>query len=122
MQKHGAISTFSGRLLPGVKHFISFPAGLAKMDLKVFCLYTTLGGAIWCAIVLYIGYAIGQNEELITKYIKQVNFILFVLIVCLVSFYIWKKKIRFNSEKIDLEHDVHRLQDSEETKHEKKDD
>lgn len=96
MQKHGAISTFSGRLLPGVKHFISFPAGLAKMNLRIFTLYTILGGAIWCAILIYLGYAIGENEDLIMKYLKQINFAIVVSLVCLVSFYIWKNKIRYN--------------------------
>jgi len=113
MQKHGAISTFSGRLLPGVKHFISFPAGLAKMDLKTFCLYTVLGGAIWCAVLIYLGYAIGENEALITKYLKQINFIIVVAIVCLVSFYIWKNKIRYGTTVIEKSqeeqaHDEHK--------------
>lgn len=93
MEKHGAISMFTGRLLPGIKHFISFPAGLGKMNLKVFAIYTSLGASIWCALLIYLGYAIGQNEHLITKYLKQINFILFVSVVCLVVFYIWKKKI-----------------------------
>jgi membrane protein YqaA with SNARE-associated domain len=55
---HGAISVFTGRFLPGVKHFISFPAGLAKMNLKPFCLYTLLGGTIWCAVLISLGYVI----------------------------------------------------------------
>lgn len=94
MKRHGAISMFSGRLLPGVKHFISFPAGLGKMDLRIFALFTFLGGALWCLILLTLGYMIGLNEGLISKYLKQINFILFVSIVCLVSFYIWKRRIK----------------------------
>lgn len=93
MEKHGAISMFSGRLLPGIKHFISFPAGLGKMNLFIFGTFTVLGGAIWCAILIWLGYAIGENEHLIAKYLKQINFILFVSIVCIVAFYIWKKGI-----------------------------
>ena len=49
--KHGSLSIFLGRLVLGVRHFISFPAGLAKMDLKKFCLYTGLGGGIWTLIL-----------------------------------------------------------------------
>ena len=94
MKRHGAISMFSGRLLPGVKHFISFPAGLGKMDIRIFALFTFLGGALWCLILLILGYMIGLNEGLISKYLKQINFILFVSIVCLVSFYIWKRRIK----------------------------
>lgn len=89
---HGAISVFTGRFLPGVKHFISFPAGLAKMNIKTFCLYTSVGGAIWCAILILLGYLIGENEFLLKKYLKQVNFILLFLASVGIAYYIWKKK------------------------------
>jgi membrane protein DedA with SNARE-associated domain len=88
---HGAISVFTGRFLPGVKHFISFPAGLAKMNLKLFCLYTLLGGTIWCAVLISLGYVIGENEHLIKKYLKQANIIFLVLVGVLVLYYVWKK-------------------------------
>jgi membrane protein DedA with SNARE-associated domain len=91
---HGAISVFTGRFLPGIKHFISFPAGLAKMDIKSFCLYTLSGGAIWCAILISLGYLIGENELLIKKYLKQVNFALVLLVGAIVTYYIWKKKAK----------------------------
>lgn len=63
--RHGSLSIFLGRLVLGVRHFISFPAGLAKMDLKKFCLYTTAGGALWTFILLALGYAIGDNKDLV---------------------------------------------------------
>jgi len=90
--EHGAISVFTGRFLPGVKHFISFPAGLAKMNLKLFALYTALGGAIWCTILITLGYIIGENEHLIKKYLKQLNLIFIILVSILVIYYIWKKR------------------------------
>lgn len=89
--EHGAVSLFIGRLLPGVKHFISFPAGLAKMDIKVFCIYTVLGGAIWCFILIGLGYLIGENETLISKYLKQINLGMIIVISFIVAFYIWRK-------------------------------
>ena len=89
---HGAISVFTGRFLPGVKHFISFPAGLAKMDIKAFCLYTLAGGVIWCAVLISLGYLIGENELLIKKYLKQVNFSLLFLVSAGIAYYIWKRK------------------------------
>lgn len=91
---HGAISVFTGRFLPGVKHFISFPAGLAKMNLSRFILYTALGGAIWCGILIGLGYVIGENEHLIKSHLKQLNIALIILVLALVSFYIWKNKAR----------------------------
>jgi membrane protein DedA with SNARE-associated domain len=89
---HGAISVFTGRFLPGVKHFISFPAGLAKMNIKAFCLYTLAGGFIWCTVLILLGYMIGENELLIKKYLKQVNFILLILTGTVIAYYIWKWK------------------------------
>ena len=72
-KRHGPISVFIGRIMPGLKHFISFPAGLGKMDLKQFCIYTGSGGAIWVTILVFLGDIIGNNEELVARYIKNLN-------------------------------------------------
>ncbi len=90
--EHGAISVFTGRFLPGVKHFISFPAGLAKMNLRLFVLYTSIGGTIWCTILITLGYVIGENEFLIKKYLKQFNLILILSAGALIIYYIWKRR------------------------------
>lgn len=92
-QKYGGISVFMGRLLPGIKHFISFPAGLGKMPLNSFSLYTVLGGALWSLILILLGYVVGENSEVVKMYLKEINFLLFVITVCIASYYIWKKKI-----------------------------
>jgi membrane protein DedA with SNARE-associated domain len=86
-ERHGAISTFTGRLLPGVKHFIAFPAGLARMNIKTFCFYTLSGGAIWCGLLIYLGYIIGENHELIKKNLKVVNIGLIIFVFCLITLY-----------------------------------
>lgn len=80
-EKHGSISTFVGRLLPGVRHYISFPAGLARMKLKLFVLYTTLGGALWLIILFAFGYYIGENEALIKQYIIYVKVGILVVMI-----------------------------------------
>jgi len=64
---HGATSTFVGRLIPAIRQLISIPAGLAKMDLKKFLLYTTLGAGIWNTVLALIGWAIFHFTELKTK-------------------------------------------------------
>lgn len=93
-RKYGAMSTFFGRLLPGIKHFISFPAGLGKMELKKFSLCTVAGGFLWSLILVVLGYYIGENTELIKKYIRQINFMLFVVVVCIATYYVWKKRVK----------------------------
>lgn len=70
--EHGTVSTFTGRLLPGVRHYISFPAGIARMKLGLFCFYTGLGGGLWMLVLIGVGYFIGENEALAKKYLLTI--------------------------------------------------
>ncbi len=90
--RHGAISTFIGRLIPGVRHYISFPAGLAMMDRKIFLVYTALGGAIWMCTLLALGYYIGENKELLVTYLPIVKGGMFAFIALLMVGYVWRQK------------------------------
>lgn len=89
-KNHGHISTFSGRLIPGLRHYISLPAGLAKMNLFVFCLYTTLGAALWVVILTVLGYYLGDNQELIKEYLRYLIIGLLVTLSIL-GFWYYKK-------------------------------
>ena len=62
-RRHGEISTFVGRLLPVIRHLISLPAGIARMPLGKFSLYTGVGAAIWCTILTGIGWYLGSRME-----------------------------------------------------------
>lgn len=68
--RHGAISTFTGRLIPAIRQLISLPAGLARMPLAPFALYTALGAGLWSCVLIALGYLIGCNEALIREHLQ----------------------------------------------------
>jgi membrane protein DedA with SNARE-associated domain len=92
--KHGAISTFTGRLIPGIRQLISIPAGLCKMNIVKFSAYTALGAGIWALILTLLGYFIGENEELINTYLKQITIVVMLVLVIISAIYYAKQKNR----------------------------
>ena len=67
---HGAVSTFIGRLIPAVRQLISIPAGLARMNLGVFCIFTALGAGIWNGILAVLGWWLGRTVPLDQLFIQ----------------------------------------------------
>lgn len=100
-QKHGPISTFTGRLIPGIRQLISIPAGLSKMPLLPFSLYTALGAGIWSMVLIMLGYILGKNQELITTYLHQITLGVLGALMVLLFVYIRRKGnfIRQNDKK-----------------------
>ncbi|MCB1949778.1 MAG: DedA family protein [Burkholderiales bacterium] len=94
-QRHGHISTFTGRLIPMVRQYISIPAGLARMHLPIFCFYTSLGAGIWVIILTLLGYFIGENEALIKDYLRDIIIALFITCTIGVVIY-WQRQRRSN--------------------------
>lgn len=90
--RHGHISTFTGRLIPMVRQYISIPAGLARMNLSVFCLYTSLGAGVWVIILTVLGYYIGENEVLIKEYLQQIIVVLLVACSIGVAVYWYRQR------------------------------
>ncbi|OGW39528.1 MAG: hypothetical protein A2Y97_00640 [Nitrospirae bacterium RBG_13_39_12] len=91
--KHGNISTFIGRLILGVRHYISFPAGLCRMNLGKFCFYTAFGAGIWVGILAYIGYFVGNNKEKMIEMSKQWSIYIIIGCILLVTIYVfWQKR------------------------------
>ena len=89
---YGKSATFIGRLVPAVRHLISIPAGLAKMKLMDFILYTILGSLLWDSILAALGYFFGANQTLVQNYYKQISVVLLLVGVGFVVWIIFRKK------------------------------
>ena len=72
--RNGKTSTFIGRLVPGIRHLISIPAGLAKMNLRDFMLFTFIGAGMWNVILAIIGYYLYAVREQIFPYVGHILF------------------------------------------------
>lgn len=91
---NGRISTFIGRLIPGIRQLISIPAGLARMPLVPFILFTALGAGIWNTILAVIGYIVGDNMDLVNRYSHEIGLIILAIITVAIIIYISKYLIK----------------------------
>lgn len=93
---HGNISTLVGRLIPVIRQLISIPAGLSKMNVASFSLFTFVGAAIWNVILAVLGYAAYQaaDPSVITRYSKQISMAIIVIFVVAVAFLVLRAIIR----------------------------
>lgn len=101
--KHGKASTFIGRLVPGVRQLISIPAGLAKMSLPTFLLYTFLGAGIWNTVLAFVGYLAKGQQDVISKYSSELSYVLLVLGVLFVAYLIYNGLKKNKNHKKDNE-------------------
>jgi len=97
-QTHGKTSTFVGRLIPGIRQLISIPAGLAKMNLIPFTLFTLLGAGIWNSILALLGYIAQGQADLIDLYSHEIGYGIMGIIILIAAFYLLKYLIKKNKK------------------------
>lgn len=96
--KKGKISTFIGRLVPGIRQLISIPAGLARMNIANFLLYTFLGAGIWNAILAFVGYIAHGQQDLINKYSHELSYVFLGLIALFIAYAVIKQVMKKNKK------------------------
>ena len=90
-QARGKLAVFVGRLLPAIRTVISFPAGMAKVEMIEFSIYTFVGSFLWCLALTYIGVVLGSQWEIIKNYSLYLD-VLALLILAAALIYISKKR------------------------------
>ena len=94
--EHGIVATLTGRLIPGIRHLISIPAGLARMNYWKFLLYTTIGAGVWHSILAALGWylhAIVPEEQLndkISEYAEYIKIVILALVVLAIVYFLIK--------------------------------
>ena len=83
---NGKSSTFIGRLIPAIRQLISLPAGFARMNMRDFILYTTLGAMAWNSILVALGYFLYSQKELLQRYYSEISWTFFILGVLFVGY------------------------------------
>ena len=97
---HGIVATLTGRLIPGIRHLISIPAGLAKMNYWKFLLYTTIGAGVWHAILAGLGWYLHtivpeeQLNEKITEYAEYIKLFIIALVIIAIGWFVVKALLK----------------------------
>jgi membrane protein DedA with SNARE-associated domain len=93
-RKHGEIGTFTARLVPVVRQYISLSAGLVRMNMARFLFYTGLGAGIWITILTQVGYVAGQNQELIHQYSREATIDALMACGVILAIYVYVQRRR----------------------------
>lgn len=89
-KSHGDKTIFISRFIPVVRHLISMPAGIAKMAIHKFLVYTFIGATIWNFILLYAGFKLGSHWDKIHKFSRELDVIFIMAVVIFFAYFIWK--------------------------------
>jgi len=91
---HGKVSTFIGRLIPGIRQLVSIPAGLCKMHFGWFIFYTFLGAGIWNTVLALLGYIAHGQKERIDAYSHEISVVIMALLGIAILYFVIKKIIK----------------------------
>lgn len=89
--KKGDLTIFIGRFIPLVRHVISIPAGVGKMNIKKFMIYTVIGAGIWNAFLTYVGFILGNNWEKIKQYSDYFSWAVLGILIIAGAYFLWKE-------------------------------
>lgn len=90
--RRGDITVFVSRMLPAIRTFISLPAGIARMDVKKFALYTTIGSFPWCLTLAYVGFLLGPHWSEIERLFRYLDIVVIAGVVALIGYLIYHQK------------------------------
>jgi membrane protein DedA with SNARE-associated domain len=96
--RHGDITIFLTRLMPIVRTFISLPAGIARMDVRKFAIYTFLGSLIWCFVLALAGYKLGEHWRDVGSTLHKYDVLIAVIFVILVGLFLYRHLHRTRSD------------------------
>jgi membrane protein DedA with SNARE-associated domain len=101
-EKYGGVAVFIGRIVPGVRTFISVPAGLNNMPIVPFLFYSTIGSALWVALLTFAGYLLGQNYHLVEKYLGPISSVIVIGLILGFGFWVIKRKTKSQKSKAEM--------------------
>src|SRR4029079_14679653 len=109
---HGEVIVFVSRLLPAIRTFIAFPAGVARMNLKRFVIYTFTGSLPWCLGLAYIGQKLGEKwnqDDTLKTWFHRFDFVIGIIGVLLVGWWIWRhiKHLRKETGSVENQNQAH---------------
>jgi len=88
--KRGELTIFIARLIPVVRHLISLVAGVGKMNVRKFTLYTILGATLWNSILTYLGFILGQHWNEVSQYVEELDIIIVILLIVGVLYFAYR--------------------------------
>ncbi|MGE5460282.1 MAG: DedA family protein [Solirubrobacterales bacterium] len=100
-ERHGQPTVFFGRLLPVIRTFISLPAGVVRMDLKRFTLYTVLGSLPWCLLLTWLGYKLGERWDEVERFIRPFAWAIVVAVVAGAVWFVWHRLRTIRAEEAE---------------------